>query len=225
GYEGVLLLTNPSDIDWRGSLETYRGNHDPWLVFIETGESAPFLAVAEEIRISAQGTRKIVLKPAPGDADTALGGYLVLRTTEPDYTSRLAVSFFYRLRSEGVLTDSVGIVPSISARHFVLPVERTSRVDTGLAWTTARLQARFPITFRLRSASGSLAAEEELDYTGHTAQFVNEIFETYFRGQSGDFLGWLDINSPAPLFLTTLRLEYGSGGDFQLTATPPAARP
>ncbi|HRR27534.1 MAG TPA: hypothetical protein P5300_12660, partial [Acidobacteriota bacterium] len=88
-----------------------------------------------------------------------------------------------------------------------------------------RLQERFPITFRLRGASGSLEAEEELDYTGHTAQFVGEIFESYFREQGGDFLGWLDINSPAPLFLTTLRLEYGSGGDFQLTATPPVARP
>jgi endoglucanase len=225
GYEGVLLLTNPSENEWQGSLEAYRGNHDPWLVSIDTGESPPFPAVAAEIWISAQGARKVVVRPAPSETDTALGGYLVLRTTQPDTNGPLGVSYFYSLRPKGVLRDSVGVAPSTSARHFVLPVERTSRVDTGVAWTTARLQERFPVTFRLRGASGSLEAEEELDYTGHTAQFVGEIFESYFREQGGDFLGWLDINSPAPLFLTTLRLEYGSGGDFQLTATPPVARP
>lgn len=220
GYECVVLIANPEEESWSGRVEAYRNNHEPWLVVFEPAGEGPLVASGIDMSLPGRTTRKLVLRPAEAEAGTARGGYLVFQPSGK-LPPRLLTTFYYQLRQGGSLIDAVGVTPSRGALRLRLPIEKTASADTGVAWTTAREASSFDILFRLWESGGTLEAEERFPYQGHEAKFVGELFEAYFRSSGGDFLGWLDIESPIPLYATALRLEYGGPGGFQLTATPP----
>ncbi|GAB4238692.1 MAG: hypothetical protein Kow00109_13240 [Acidobacteriota bacterium] len=222
GYECVLLVSNPREDPWTGSIEAYRNDHEPWLVMFEVEGEEPLVAATTEISLPGRTTRKVVIRPAAEEAGTARGGYLLLQPSG-HVASRLLTTFFYHLRLGGELLDSVGVTPSPAAVRFRLPVEKTATADTGVAWTTAGPASDFDIVFRLWESGGAVGAEELVPYQGHQAKFISELFEGYLPPGGGEFLGWLDIESPVPIHATALRLEYGGPGGFQLTSTPLSA--
>ena len=129
----------------------------------------------------------------------------------------VALSFFYNLVNmvSGELVDSVGVPPGALADEFMLPVERSARVNTGLAWTAGAEADPFTVMLTLVDSNGQQVESIERIYDGHLAEFFTDIFQTV----PNQFVGRLYIASEVPIFTIGIRLEYSTGG-FQLTGVP-----
>lgn len=214
GYEVVVLMTNKSDSAWDGRASLLEGNAKPW--------SSPWKLNGDslgrsnfDVKIPPGGTRRYVFA-ADG---AARAGYFVISGALTSTTEDLEISFFYNLRDRGELVDAVAVFPGVAGQMFHLPVERSSTVDTGVAWSP-----QSPIDPALSTTIfgsvydnfGRLFSSLQSSYTGQTAKLINEMTP----GIPANFTGSISIVFGQPVHLTAFRIER-SGTGIQLTSLRP----
>jgi len=213
GYEAVLLITNKTNFAWSGSIWVSRGFSQGW--------DAPWAVNGEDltgrdgttVTIPPKGLVKLRLT---GDSVTR-AGYLEVKSDLSYSDLDIAVSYFYEYRIAGVLKDTVGSPESPAGRRFVFAVERSSAIDTGVAWCPfSRIDLTpFQINLTLYDQDGNIARQRSYDFIGHQAQFLTQLFTDL----PSSFVGHLAIESLAYFYVEVLRLESTPTG-FQLTSTP-----
>ncbi len=211
GFEDILLLSNRSTVSWQGVLQLRRGNgvawDTPWTLNGED-RSGTDEAVLE---LGARSSSRIRL----GGDSQARAGYLLIQATGDSALADLAVSFFYNFSDEAGLIDSTASLPADFAARYRFPVERSDRVDTGVA------AAPFPgfditqLQWTLYDSQGVLIGTVQRPFEGHSAVFFSEVFP----GLPQDFVGLLDLEATQPVALTVLRQELTDNG-LQLTTIP-----
>lgn len=213
GYEAVLLISNKTNHGWSGTIWVSRGFDQRW-----EGR----WAINGEDRTGTDGTtvtiprRGLVKLRLTGDSVTR-AGYLEVKSDFSYSDLDIAVSYFYEYRIAGVLKDTVGSPESPAGRSFVFAVERSSAIDTGIAWCPfSRINVLpFQINLTLYDQDGNVARQRSYDFIGHQAQFLTQLFTDL----PSPFVGHLAIESLEYFYLEVLRLETTPTG-FQLTSTP-----
>lgn len=214
GYQCVLLLTNKTEVAWNGSVRLRSGNGEKWTRRWFLG-SEDMSGLSEfSVAVPARGTAKFVLSSIDAEAEA---GYLEIVTQSPGSgEGDLAVSFFYNFLINDRLVDSTGVPPSRQNQRFVLPVERSARVNTGFAWAPFLKPGPFEVTLTLLDPSGKVLERQTVTFNGHWARFFTEVFE----GVPDPFLGAVLFEAQESIYLTALRLEFTDTG-FQLTGIQP----
>jgi len=212
-YECIVVMSNKTNFDWRGTLQAYRGNHNNWAIDWEVDGLNHENSPSREVTLPPRGSVKIKLS----GGDSVLTGYLVIDAIEGSSDYDIAPSFFYNFvdNPSGQLLDSVGVPPGPSGDEFILPVESSPKVNTGLALATAFEDETFLITLSLVDLDGQEVGLETLTYDGQFARFFTEIFDNV----PDPFVGRLYVNSEKPIYAVGIRLENSNGG-FQLTSIP-----
>ncbi|MCH5372506.1 MAG: FxLYD domain-containing protein [Planctomycetes bacterium] len=136
-------------------------------------------------------------------------------------TDDLAVSFFYRYTGQGgQLIDSTGIAAGNRGTSFVVPVERGTGLDTGIAWAPTQASdvpnTRFDFQATLVDGAGNVIQHKAIVMEGHSASFFSELFDAV----PDEFVGRIGVDLPESLYLAALRLE-SAADQFQLTSVPP----
>lgn len=213
GYEAVLLISNKTNHAWSGTVWVRRGYEQTWegrwaMNGLDcTGrDGAP-------VAIPPKGMAKLRLT---GD-NTTKSGYLVL-TSDFGYSDLdVALSYFYEVRVGGVLQDTTGSPESGWGKRFYFAVERSSAIDTGIAWCPypPYTSGSFQVNLNLYDQNGSIARQRSYEFIGHEAQFITQ----FFTDLPSSFSGHLEIDAQDYMFVEVLRLERNPGG-FQLTSTP-----
>jgi hypothetical protein len=215
GYDCIVIVSNLSESPWNGNAQLRQGINDPWSAPWTLTRNAQLATPNDSsfpIDLDPDETVKYVLG---GDA-AVRSGYISIDPEPGSETSDIAVSFFYNLEINQQLADSTGTPAGKPAREFVIPVEKSLAVNTGLAWASPDETFPFDITLRLFDQEGTLVEERIEKFSGHLAVFFTELFESI----PDDFLGQLQIIAQRDLYLTILRLEFTPTG-FQLTSSPP----
>lgn len=220
GYQLILMISNNGETPWNGYVELVADNEESW----PSKASVNGVDISEEggfdLTLRAHETRKYVIS---GDRDLR-DGYLRIRGLEGSSARSITPAFFYNYSADEELIDSTGVAPGQAGRSFVFPVARGERVDTGFAWSGfwdgegEPEPMRFDLTLRLFDQDGNqVAVLEDFPFEGHLARFAWQVFPDF----PDEFIGKVQIEAPAELLLTVLRLEMTSPG-FQLTAIPAA---
>ncbi len=220
GYECFLIISNKKDVDWTADIYALQANREPWVVGWRY-DGVLYGGTSElNVRVPAKSTRKIGIF---GELDNLKVGYVkVTPLKDGDNQGTdidVAFSFFYNFSdAQGHLLDSTGVAYEQAKKEFIVPVEKSTQINTGVAWAT--LFSNYSIELTLYDVDGNVVATKTIDGAGHYAHFIDEIFE----GQlPAEFLGMLYINSDTYMNVTSLRLEYTDTG-FQLTSVPPDDR-
>lgn len=217
GYRCILLVTNRGTVPWEGTVRIRKGNDEIWNTqwsldgIDQTGNSG------FDISLPARGTVKYILSSI--DA-VPRGGYLEIVAGGSHSTSDISVSFFYNLYLEDQLIDSVSTPQSRLNQRFILPVETGPGLNTGVAWAPFLSSESFPMQAALFDAEGAIIDEIDLTFSGHQAQFVNELFDNLPES----FTGSLVVEAAEVFHLTAIRLELTDGG-IQLTGVSPGVPP
>jgi predicted choloylglycine hydrolase len=212
GYECTILLSNKRNSDWVGHFNLVQGNNGTWTGSWGLNEVDRTGSSTFTISLSPGSTVKLRLS---GDS-VARSGYLQLFADGASTVDDVAVSYFYNYLSNGRLQESTGSAAAPSGKLFWFPVEKTAKVNTGLAWAPGDVTAPFSLVVSLFDQGGNQVQQKTLTFAGHEARFFDEIFEDVPNG----FLGRMRIESQENIHLEVLRLEYTESG-FQLTTVSP----
>ncbi len=203
----VILINRVSQaVQGRVRLRDSLGQ--PLLVETEQGEQGSELAY----ELAPHGSWKRTLSSRGG----LVQGFATVTAEEGSLPAGTAI-FQFR-DPQGKLVSEAGVgaaVPTSRARIFVDTVE----TQTGLALANSG-QAQAAIVFRLLDRRGNLLrdAARQLGAGRHTSLFVDELFP----GLPPGFTGILEIESPVPLALVTLKLSTNARRDLILTTLPVA---
>jgi hypothetical protein len=212
GYEIVLLVSNTKSDEWRGKIALFTGLEQAW----PTPWSANDMPMAQPelpFQVAGNSSLKIVLR---GDA-TARAGYLRMTPGQGSVDDDLTVSFFYNYVVEGALVDSIGVQQSTASTVFLFNVEKTSTVNTGLAWAPDADTSTFDIKLTLFRQDGSSLPPVIQTFEGHKAQFFDD--QSLFPSVPNGFSGYVLLEVESQVHFVVLRLEFTEGG-FQLTSVP-----
>ena len=220
GFQVVLLLANASENSWSGTgfVPGFgNGSGVPWTLNGQSMEGMDSFPIV----LPARATERYVLA-AREDVGPFSAALEILPGTDSEI-SDLASSFFYSYSQANLLIDSVGVAPGRSGTTAVFPVEfsRQSSVNTGMALRRASLHQDSPaptLTARLFDDRGNLVQEASGEFLG--ARFFTEIFPAVADDAQGEFVGSLEMSSPAPIYGASLRQQLLPGGSFQLTEVP-----
>lgn len=206
GVEVVLMISNASNLPWRGRayLDGGRWPLDrAWRLdgTERTGESS------FPLFLSPSATRKLILSSPSESPDS---GWLSLRSEGGSRPQDGIAAFFFNLSGESGLSDSTGVGKSEFATLFRMPVEQSSTVSTGVA--VRSVAAR--VTFILFGAGGQFI--EGVRFEQDQALLLNELFPDL----PADFVGQLEIFSGSPFFVTVIRVEQTEASSLQLTSIP-----
>lgn len=215
GFELVLLVSNRSTSSWQGVAELREGNDLSWSTPWTLDEAPQEGSSQFGIQLEPHASRKFVL----GGDETARAGFLRI-TPDAEISSRdVAVSFFYRLSSEGELDDSIATPVSLPGRVFEFPVEKDGQIsNTGFAWAPLEGGNSFTVRLHVYADSGQLLQSVDLDFDGHADYLIDEVLDL-----PENFQGLLVMESPQLVYLTVLRLD--SGRSLQLTSVQPRTVP
>ncbi|MDA2927220.1 hypothetical protein MYX78_08310 [Acidobacteria bacterium AH-259-G07] len=206
-----MIISNRTPLQWVGEFRLHQGNLEPW----STPWKLDGLSRSGNtftVTIPGWGTTKVKIS---GDSK-AKAGFLEMFGQGVSGSFDVAVHFFYEFRSAEQLVDSTGVPDGNADTTFVFPVEKSSTVNTGFAWSPWTITAPFLIYLTLFDSEGNVFDNKEITYNGHLSRFFDEIFS----GLPTAFIGHVRIESIAPIYVTVLRFEVTSDG-FQLTSATP----
>jgi hypothetical protein len=228
GYQAVILISNKRSTDWNGQFFPKQGHEQAWTgTFRVNGQNytgQPYFYVT----VPAYTTIKLVLT---GDDAAAQTGYLFMWGTSGSLSSDVSISYFYEYYVNGKLAMSNASIPGAPRTTFYFPLEHSGTasagVNTGLAWapevTTTPKQFNMTATLYLtdKTGLGQLYAAKTFAYSGHTAQYITDMFPEL---SGADFKGFLKLDAEYNVFLEVLRVDATDTG-FLLTSTPPDFTP
>jgi len=214
GYEAVLLISNKTNSAWNGTAWIMQGNNETWQgQWAVNGQNFTGMG-GVPIALPAKGMVKLRLT---GD-NTTRAGYLEVRSAVGFRDVEVAISYFYEVRVKGVLQDTTGSPPSAYGNRFFFAVEKTSSIDTGIAWCPSPpyISEPFPLYLTLYDLDGRVVRQRTYMFMGHEAQFISQLFTDL----PSSFTGHLEIEALEDyLYVEVLRMERTPTG-FQLTSTP-----
>ena len=213
GYESVLLISNKTSLAWSGTIWVRRGYNQTWEGRWAMNGQDFTGREGVKVAIPPKGMVKLRLT---GDSTTR-AGYLEV-TSDFSYSDLdVAISYFYEVRVGGSLQDTTGSPESAWGRRFFFAVERSSAIDTGIAWcpSSPYTSGSFQINLTLYDQNGTIARQNSYMFIGHEAQFITQLFTDL----PSSFAGHLEIDAHDYLYVEVLRLEKNPAG-FQLTSTP-----
>ena len=173
------------------------------------------------------GSRVIILT---GD-DEVRTGFLTVSSEGPGGLP--AVSVFLRLYKDGVLIDTVGLIPSYgrldTGDAYTIPVRRREgEFDTGIACVLLSEERGFDHAYavimelyddqgrRIQGKRLVSAPEDRTTTHFHSARFISEVFPQVFPQvlEHADFVGSVKVYSPFELGVVVmgLRIDYVSNG-------------
>jgi hypothetical protein len=236
GYKTTIIITN---ID-RTGLD-YSADLTIWL-HIENGvlntQGNSTIAIngvfVNHTSFSSQPGKTLKFVLTSNSATTLTGAICIDEYGHGDQWTEVAISCFYDYVYKGKLINTTA-VPVFKQDDFSLSfkfsVEKTSRVNTGMAWVVEFISEdpyskgtpygdRFRLQLYLYDRDGYLVGSRDLQ-TRYSAKFLNEIFQLI----PDDFLGYVHIYSfgyptVAKIGLTVLRMETNTDGSFLFTSIP-----
>lgn len=213
GYESVILVSNKTGFPWNGRIYVMRDYNQRWQgQWAINGQNFSGMDAANfSLNPHASGKYRITGDSVTRSGDLEIDGEVGFSTLD------IAVSYFYEVRSNGVLMDTVGDSPSAWGDGFALAVEKTATVNTGLAWCPSwRFSSNvFLLNLTLYDQDGNVARQKSVTFNGHAAQFIDQIFIDL----PASFRGYLRIDAQDYIYLTVLRMESTPTG-WQFTSTP-----
>jgi hypothetical protein len=230
GYQGLILVSNNTGSDWTGQFFPKQGHEKiwagTWRVNGQDYTGQPYFNVS----LHAHATAKFVL--TGDDALPVQAGYLFLWGTQGSSTTDVSIAYFFGYVQSGKLIVSTGSEAGFNRNLFHFPVEyspinASGGVNTGIAWAPELTVTppQFNITATLyitdKSGIGQLYGSKTLTYSGHAAQFINEMFPEL---TGTDFRGYLVLQADYTFFMEVLRLDSTADG-FLLTRVPPDRKP
>jgi hypothetical protein len=221
GYDTVLIASNtdreahafwlyvypddPAALDsWTigGSRFTRRGNR---------GEIA--------LGLQPRETRKY---PISGGA-TAVSAYMVIAPYTSD--QHFSITLFYEYRQGGRLISTTGALSGLSYAKYVVPVEKTPSINTGVAWAPSfgLNDTILPVnlTLSLFDEAGRPIQQKTMSNVGHRAIFFDQIFD----GIPSTFVGSMLLEGFYPYYLSVLRMQSNPDGTFLFTSAQPKPVP
>jgi hypothetical protein len=214
-----LLVSNKTAFDWTGEFSVYQGHEQTWAgrwwVNGREYTDSDYFAVT----VPSYGTAKLVLT---GDAAVRVG-YMEMYGSGYSSSYDVSIAYFYQYFQGGKLTTSTGSRDADWSKIFYAPVEAAPSVNTGIAWspsgflTPESFEMLFTLYIPDETGYGQVHSSKRIDFTGHGALFINEIFPE-LAGTT--FKGYLKIETPEYICLEVLRMDSVEGG-ILLTATPP----
>jgi len=214
GYESVLMASNKTAFPWSGYVKLLQGYNSGWtgrwyINGVEYSGSTGYV-----VAIPPYGTVKLLFT---GDT-TMRTGYMDFNADSYSYSSDVAYSFFYNLRTDGGdLTETVGGPESASAKKLMFGVEKSAKVDTGYAICpySRYSTSSFQMVLTLYNADGTIYASKPWTFIAQHAIFASQVFDL-----PQNFVGFLKVDSQQYIYMTVLRMEYNSTG-WQFTCIPP----
>ena len=224
GYQAVILISNKTGSDWTGQVFPKQGFEKPWAgTWKVNGQNYSGQAFFN-VGLHAYGTAKFVL--TGDDSLPVQAGYLFLWGTGTSSAGDVTVAYFYQFFQGGKLVMSAGTTEGSVHSSYSFPVEYSpTGVNTGIAWapeidTTPSKPFNIAATLYVTNDSGvtQLYGVKNLSFSGHAAQFRNEIFPEL---TGAGFKGYAVLTADNIVCLEVLRLDTTDTG-FLLTSTPPA---
>jgi hypothetical protein len=213
GYEAVILISNKTNRAWSGTVWVMQGNNQTWEgQWAVNGQNFTGKNGAP-VALPPKGMAKFRLT---GDKTTR-AGYLEVGSDAISADVDVAISYFYEFRVNGVLQDTIGSPASAYGSRFYFAVERSSAIDTGIAWCPdpQYVSGPFPLGLTLYDQDGNMVRYRSYMFMEHEAQFISQLFTDL----PSSFVGHLEIEAQGYLYVEVLRMERVPGG-FQLTSTP-----
>ncbi|MBP1609136.1 MAG: hypothetical protein H6Q04_1371 [Acidobacteria bacterium] len=221
GYESVLIISNQVDSAWRGTAKLFTGNRQPW----EGAWSINGIQQVDGSQFNLSLNPNETVKYTVAGDGVVRGGYLTLEG-EPGFSAHnISVSYFYNVHdAAGQLVSTTGHPASEFGSGFVIPVEKSPTVDTGIAWVGK--DSRDTFLLKLYDSQGIEADEKTIVIEGYFCKFFTEIFDL---GGSEHFIGSIIIDGgvssplegePSSAAIAVLRMEHYSPSGFLLTSVP-----
>jgi hypothetical protein len=153
-------------------------------------------------------------------------GYLFLWGSGNSSAADVSVAYFYQFVRDGKPVMSAGTTEGGVHAIYSFPVEYSpTGVNSGIAWapeisTTPSKPFNITVTLYVTDESGvaQLYGLKNLSFSGHAAQFINEIFPEL---SGTGFRGYAVLTAEYNVCLEVLRMDSVENG-FLLTSTPPA---
>jgi hypothetical protein len=226
GYKAIILISNKLGTDWSGQFFPNQGHKKSWAgTWRVNGQDYTGQAYFN-LALHGNETAKIVL--SGDDASPTQTGYLFMWGTGSSSAYDVSISYFYAYYQNSKLITSTGSIEEAPHKVFQCPVEYTPTtasvgVDIGIAW--APEYSNTPETFNMsatlyltdKSGAVQLYGTKTLPYSGHAAQFIDEIFPEL---HGTEFKGYLQIAAEYEIFLEVIRMDSVDNG-ILLTATRP----
>ena len=130
GDEAVLLISNNTNATWTGTVWVMQGYNETWQgQWAVNGQNFTGMG-GVPVTLPLKGMVKLRLT---GD-NTTRAGYLEVKPGVGYRDTDVAISYFYEVRVKGVLQDNAGSPQSAYGNRFFFAVEKSSAIDTGIAW-------------------------------------------------------------------------------------------
>ncbi len=239
-FEGVLRISNKAEEAFTGKVFLLTGNAEPWGgEIILSGESVGNVI---DLGLPGKATREMRLS----GGKTITEGYINISNISGTQSwINLAVSFFYVLKNDGQITDSIGVKAAhIPNRQTVaegwaaftgkysIPVKRGGGADTGIAVTHG---LREPVVLSggignihatLYDEAGTAVRMLDMANDGHDAMLLSDMWNDL----PADFVGLLQLEPDdfeTIYYVTVIGIQLtggmqpSGGTGFQLTSLPP----
>lgn len=212
----VMVITNKTNFAWSGNLWPQTGYNLRWPgSWSVNGQSF----TGYDYVIVNLGPKASTKLRFTGDSSTR-SGYLRVEPGSSSSSLDVAYAYFYEVRENGKLKDTTGSGESAWGDEFVLAVEKSPVIDTGIAWCPSSRYSdssdQFQILLTIFDQNGTAVRSKTVTFTGHKAQFVSQLFPDLPQ----TFIGHMNVKSQQYFYLEALRMETTDSG-FQLTSTPP----
>jgi hypothetical protein len=224
GYQAVILISNKTGSDWTGQVFPKQGFEKPWAGKWQVNGQVFTGQAFFNVSLHAYGTAKFVL--TGDDSLPVQTGYLFLWGTGGSSAADVSVAYFYQFSRDGKLVMSAGTTEGSVHSTYSFPVEYSpTGVNTGIAWspeidTTPSKPFNITAALYVTNESGvaQLVGTKNLSFSGHAAQFINDIFPEL---SGTGFRGYAVLTGEYNVCLEVLRIDYVDNG-FLVTSTPPA---
>lgn len=185
GFSMIFVINNLSPQPVTGTLRFYGSDGSLQTLPFEEGERSEI-----SLDLAPHSTAVFATR---GTSQPVRSGYAVAELDEEQVTG----SAIFRFGSH-----ETTVLPAEAQLRAALFVERSSRVDTGVALFKP---SEDPVVLTLFDENGREIVSRELTFRGHRAQFLSETFTDL----NPEFTGTLVLRSRTPFVVTGLRLGNG----------------
>ena len=213
GYETTINLTNRGTHAYVGTLNLFRTVNGESVLWNPTINGVSVQNGEYELEIQPQSTVTLRLTGSQLEAGAA-----ILLSENLLLDNLIEANLTYLVRTDGQVTDSVGIAPSKEFYRAAIPFEKFR--ETALALVNGASSGERTAAVELSLFAGevdSLAPKKTITLgpRSHTAKFLHE----YFPGQTLAG-GRVEIVSDFPIFGTALTFSGGQFSSLPLDPTP-----
>jgi hypothetical protein len=192
-YQTWVTVTNRGTASWFGSLNFYRGQQQQvsWSPYVN-GTQVLTGSLAVHIEAKATVTYRITV---PGDIQA---GYLVIRNQNTSLDNYLEGNVTYYISNDGVVADSIGIMPSNPILATAIPFEDFTSLCFAFANTDTQGRAA-SVTLTLYSDTNSPVGTAVTKSMPPGTYFAEYLWQTFPAVSNTTWRGRIEIQSDVPV--------------------------